>query len=64
MPIYEYKCTTCGHQTELLQTMKAKRRYDCPKCKKKTLNRVISGGQGFKFVGTGFYVTDYGKKTL
>ena len=35
----------------------------CPKCKKLALNRLMGGGAGLIFKGTGFYITDYKKKT-
>jgi predicted nucleic acid-binding Zn ribbon protein len=35
----------------------------CPKCKKNSLVRLISGGSGILFKGSGFYETDYKKKT-
>ena len=34
----------------------------CPKCKKKGLKRLIGGGAGLIFKGTGFYITDYKNK--
>ena len=33
MPIYEYKCSACGHKFEELQDMKAVKTFVCPKCK-------------------------------
>jgi hypothetical protein len=35
----------------------------CPKCKKAGVKRLIGGGAGLIFKGTGFYITDYKKKT-
>ena len=34
----------------------------CPKCKKRGLKRLIGGGAGLIFKGTGFYITDYKNK--
>lgn len=31
----------------------------CPKCKKHALSRIIGGGAGIVFKGSGFYITDY-----
>ncbi|MBU1124645.1 MAG: zinc ribbon domain-containing protein [Candidatus Omnitrophica bacterium] len=62
MPNYDYVCTVCGHTFEAFQKMTDKLLSRCPKCKKK-LRRIISGGTGFIFKGSGFYETDYKKKT-
>lgn len=61
MPIYEYQCASCGHQTEVFQTMKEGPLTDCPECHQKTLNKLISAS-GFQLKGTGWYVTDYRDK--
>jgi len=59
MPTYEYACEACGHRFEEFQSIKAKSLTTCPVCKKKKLKRLISGGAGFIFKGSGFYATDY-----
>ncbi len=59
MPTYEYLCSACGHKFEEFQTMSAKPTVICPKCKKRKVKRLISGGSGFIFKGSGFYITDY-----
>ena len=59
MPTYEYRCPN-GHQFEKLQKMSDKGRTKCPTCGK-VAERMISGGAGLVFKGTGFYITDYGK---
>ena len=58
MPTYEYECRSCRHRFERLQPITAKPSAACPKCKK-TARRLISGGAGVLFKGTGFYATDY-----
>ena len=58
MPTYEYKCKECGHQFEAFQSMSAEPLTDCEKCAG-TVERVISGGAGLIFKGSGFYITDY-----
>jgi len=63
MPTYEYECQACGHAFEELQGMTDPKLTKCPKCKKNKLSRLISGGSGMIFKGTGFYETDYKKKT-
>ncbi len=57
MPTYEYECTKCAHLFELVQSMNDKPRSRCPKCRSK-VKRLISGGAGIAFKGSGFYVTD------
>ncbi len=59
MPTYEYRCEK-GHPFEQIQKMSDKPIAKCPKCGAKAV-RVISGGQGLIFKGSGFYITDYGK---
>ena len=60
MPTYEYKCTGCDVVFDEFQSITAKPLTDCPKCKKKnTLKRLIGGGAGIIFKGSGFYQTDY-----
>ena len=58
MPTYEYECTICGHQFEEFQKITDKSIKICPKCKGE-VRRKISGGAGFLFKGSGFYITDY-----
>ena len=59
MPTYEYRCPN-GHAFEKLQKMSEKPRTKCPTCGK-LAERLISGGAGLVFKGSGFYITDYGK---
>lgn len=59
MPTYEYECGGCGHQFEKYQSMTEKPIKKCPKCGKAKAQRVISGGAGVLFKGSGFYQTDY-----
>ncbi len=58
MPTYEYVCTSCGYQFELVQNMSDPPRKQCPKCRKK-VERKIGAGAGVIFKGSGFYATDY-----
>jgi putative FmdB family regulatory protein len=62
MPTYEYACPKCGHQFELFQSMRDEPITKCPKCKKTGVKRLIGGGAGLIFKGTGFYLTDYKTK--
>ena len=47
MPTYEYECKKCGHNLEVVQSFNDKPLTKCPKCKKKGLFKVVSGGLGF-----------------
>lgn len=58
MPIYEYRCSGCGHETEVLQKMSDAPLTDCPSCGKPTLTKLISAA-GFQLKGSGWYVTDF-----
>ena len=60
MPIYEYQCSKCHEVCEVLQKAKDKPPEKCPKCGGPLLKRISSPAIQFK--GTGWYVTDYGKK--
>jgi putative FmdB family regulatory protein len=62
MPTYEYECSKCGHRFEKFQTMGAELLRKCPKCKRAALKRLVGGGAGLIFKGSGFYITDYRKK--
>ncbi len=58
MPTYDYQCDSCGHVFEAFQSMSADPLRECPECKEAALRRLISGGSGIIFKGSGFYVTD------
>ncbi len=60
MPTYQYRCPTCNHEFEAFQGINEDAIKVCPKCHGET-RRVISGGAGLIFKGTGFYITDYKK---
>ena len=63
MPTYEYECDACGHSFEILQSITDAKLRKCPKCKKLKLARLIGTGAGIIFKGSGFYETDYKKKS-
>ncbi len=63
MPTYEYECLCCKHIFEEFQRITDKPLEKCPKCGSK-LRRLITGGAGIIFKGSGFYVTDYKKANL
>ena len=62
MPTYDYKCDKCGYSSEKFEKMTDKETGKCPKCGVKT-HRLIAGGSGIIFKGTGFYETDYKNKS-
>jgi putative FmdB family regulatory protein len=61
VPTYTYKCQQCGIQFESFQSMMDPPLQTCPSCHGE-LQRVITGGSGLIFRGSGFYITDYSKK--
>ncbi len=63
MPTYQYECDACQHSFEALQTMMEPKLKKCPECGKSKLVRLIGSGSGMIFKGSGFYETDYKKKT-
>ena len=63
MPTYEYRCKECGHEFEELESMMSDPLVICPKCGKPALKRILGGGTGMIFKGSGFYQTDYKKGT-
>lgn len=58
MPTYEYRCSECDHEFEEFQAISDPPVTICPMCNGRT-ERVISGGAGLIFKGSGFYITDY-----
>ena len=62
MPIYEYRCESCGHELEALQKMSDPLLTDCPECKSASLKKALTAA-GFRLKGSGWYETDFkGKK--
>ncbi len=58
MPTYEYECRACKHRFEVFQSISDEAIKRCPKCGRK-VRRLIGGGLGIIFKGSGFYTTDY-----
>jgi putative FmdB family regulatory protein len=58
MPFYEYQCTACDQQTEVLQKISDAPLKKCPHCGKSTLKRLISAPV-FRLKGSGWYETDF-----
>ena len=59
MPTYEYRCQECEETCEFLQPFSSPPKRKCPACGKHRLKKLISGGAGLIFKGSGFYITDY-----
>ena len=69
MPVYEYKCHTCGKEFEYTQRISENSLSVCPVgiCEMEikgtgNVERKISRNIGLVFKGSGFYLTDYSKK--
>ncbi|MBT4035660.1 MAG: hypothetical protein HOB84_13510 [Candidatus Marinimicrobia bacterium] len=60
MPTYEYECLSCGNHFDAFQKMSDSHLEKCVHCKG-SVRRIISGGSGLIFKGSGFYITDYAK---
>jgi len=57
VPIYGYRCSSCGHQFEIQQRMSDAPLQVCPKCQGKLTKMLYPTGVIFK--GSGYYTTDY-----
>jgi putative FmdB family regulatory protein len=58
MPIYAYKCDSCGHAKDVLQKMSDAVLTDCPACGASTFKKQLTAA-GFQLKGSGWYVTDF-----
>ena len=58
MPIYEYRCSSCGHEFEALQKFSDAPLSSCPSCKAVALVKLLSAA-GFQLKGSGWYATDF-----
>ena len=58
MPIYEYRCSSCGHRQDFLQKLSEPPLTDCPECKQSTFSKQVTAA-GFQLKGTGWYATDF-----
>ena len=57
MPNYDYECKECGTVFKVFQSMSAEPLVECEKCGG-NVRRLITGGSGVIFKGSGYYVTD------
>ena len=58
MPIYAYKCESCGHSKDVLQKISDAPLKECPACHASTFRKQITAA-GFQLKGSGWYVTDF-----
>ncbi|UUZ69302.1 zinc ribbon domain-containing protein [Polaromonas sp. P2-4] len=58
MPIYAYKCESCGHAKDVLQKMSDALLTDCPQCGAPSFKKQLTAA-GFQLKGSGWYVTDF-----
>ena len=58
MPIYAYKCESCGHAKDVLQKMSDAPLVDCPVCGAAAFKKQLTAA-GFQLKGSGWYVTDF-----
>lgn len=62
MPLYEYECDACGGRFEVIQKFSDPTPEACEKCGKGPVRRLMSS-PAIQFKGSGFYITDYAKKS-
>ena len=58
MPIYDYKCSNCGQELEIIQKFSDKPKTLCPNCGEESLTKQISA-PSFRLKGAGWYETDF-----
>jgi len=58
MPIYAYKCGSCGHAKDVLQKIADAPLTECPACGKSTFSKQLTAA-GFQLKGSGWYATDF-----
>jgi putative FmdB family regulatory protein len=58
MPIYAYKCESCGFAKDVLQKISDAPLVDCPTCGKPSFKKQLTAA-GFQLKGSGWYATDF-----
>jgi len=58
MPIYAYKCSSCGHAKDVLQKISDAPLTVCPACGAEAFSKQVTAA-GFQLKGSGWYVTDF-----
>ena len=61
MPIYAYRCSSCGAEKDVMQKMSDAPLTTCPECGKETFSKQLTAA-GFQLKGSGYYVTDFKDK--
>lgn len=59
MPTYDYLCHACSYRFEKFHSITAEPIRICPVCNESEVTRLVTGGAGLIFKGSGFYITDY-----
>jgi putative FmdB family regulatory protein len=62
MPLYEYECDQCHHRFERIQKFSDPPVETCPKCEQGRVKKLLSS-PAIQFKGSGFYITDYARKS-
>lgn len=62
MPLYEYQCKVCSHRFEKIRKFSDPPLTECPACGEDEVEQLMSA-PAVQFKGSGWYVTDYGKKS-
>lgn len=62
MPIYAYRCESCGFSKDVLQKMSDAPLTDCPQCSAPSFRKQLTAA-GFQLKGSGWYVTDFRDKS-
>ena len=58
MPIYAYKCASCGHEADVMQKISDAVLTTCPSCGAESFSKQLTAA-GFALKGNGYYVTDF-----
>ena len=61
MPLYEYQCLKCKHRVEKIENVNGPHLKKCPRCGGKV--EPVLSAPAIQFKGSGWYVTDYARKT-
>jgi putative FmdB family regulatory protein len=59
MPIYAYRCTSCGFEKDHLQKLSDPVLVTCPHCHEDAYEKQLTAAAGFQLKGSGWYATDF-----